>query len=468
MQVNFYPNFSKRPNSTERPSTELAIATQCQLKDETSFIRPVLKIVSQLTSGTFSPNAFTYAFIPQWQRYYYINDWQYINACWECSLTVDVLASFKIEIGLTDAYVVRAAAAYDGSIIDNYYPANTNYQVVKSNVATSWLGVAPSGGTYVVGCINNQASGRMGSVSYYALTQAQLNSLLAYMFSDSIYNGASITEISSGLFKSVFNPFQYIVSCVWFPFTGESFGSATTTIKVGYWDTGVTGRVCQNVAQNTYVTATLPNHPQATRGSFLNYAPYSRHTLYIPPFGSIPINTNFRSLGNYLYSACYIDHLTGIATLRISLSSSSNRSEYNILAERTANIGVPIQIAQVMVDAVSGVQSVSNGVSSLLSGNIGGLIESIGNALLSQVPQVSTSGANGSFLNQIMTPVLVSEFLRIVDENNTEFGRPLCSVRRINTLSGYIQCGDGDHAFSGTKPENDEINNYLRTGFFYE
>ena len=84
------------------------------------------------------------------------------------------------------------------------------------------------------------------------------------------------------------------------------------------------------------------------------------------------------------------------------------------------------------------------------------------------MPKVSTSGANGSFLNQIIYPVLVSEFLRVVPDDNTEFGRPLCQVRVINTLSGYVQCGEDDHQFSGTKAENEEINSYLKNGFFYE
>lgn len=469
MLVSFYPSFSKRPNSTEQPPAALGISVQCQLKDETSFMRPSLRIVSQLSAGVFSPGAFTYAHISQWQRYYYVQDWTYVNACWECTLVVDVLASFKTEIGLTSAYVLRSAAAYDGTIIDSMYPANTNYDIVKTNVASSWYNVAPSGGTYVIGCINNQATGRTGSVAYYALNQTQLNSLLAYLFSDSIYNGASITEISSGLYKSLFDPFQYIVSCVWFPFSLSSFGSTQTSIKVGYWDTGVAGIICSATAENTFVTATLPNHPQASRGSYLNYAPFTKHTLYIPPFGSIPIETNFKRIGNYLYSAVYVDHLTGAATIRISLCpSSSSLSEYNVMTERTANIGVPIQIAQIMVDAVGGAQSVISGISSVIAGAVGGIFASVGNALDSQMPKVSTSGANGSFLNQIIYPVLVSEFLRVVSEDNTEFGRPLCEVRRIGTLSGYIQCGEDDHQFSGTKAENEEVNSYLKNGFFYE
>ena len=72
------------------------------------------------------------------------------------------------------------------------------------------------------------------------------------------------------------------------------------------------------------------------------------------------------------------------------------------------------------------------------------------------------------FVETIQYPYLISEFLPIVNENNTEFGRPLCSNAVINNLSGYIQCGEADHAFSATKTESEEINRIMREGFFYE
>ena len=64
--------------------------------------------------------------------------------------------------------------------------------------------------------------------------------------------------------------------------------------------------------------------------------------------------------------------------------------------------------------------------------------------------------------------VLVSEFYTQVDNDNTDFGKPLMSTKTLNTLSGFIKCGDGH--FSGTCYENERtmINNYLVDGFFYE
>ena len=469
MQIYLY-KFNKRPNSTAQPLPTAGKAFTVQIKDECSFITPVLRFTpDNLVSGVFSPVAYNYAQIAYWQRFYYITDWQYINGSWEATLSVDVLASFKAEIGNTSAYVVRAAGASDGSIIDTNYPAKTNFDIRKINVATSWYGVAPSGGSYILGCINYNNGGKVGAISYYAMNATQLAALLNYLFTDNIFNSSNIYEIGAGLYKSLFNPFQYIVSCIWFPFTDASFGSASDNIKVGYWDTGISATVVSALAQKTYVTATIPDHPQLSRGSYLNYEPYSRLTLYVPPFGSIPIDTNFRTLGNYLYCPVFIDHITGQATIRVSIcQDSSHLDEYNVVTERSSMIGVPIQLAQLMPDYVQTLQSGISAVGNAVTWNITGALSDLVSAVQSQMPKVSTLGSNGSYIEVLQYPVLTVEFLQLVNEDNTEFGRPLCQIKTIGTLAGYIRCGEDDHAFSATKTETDEINRFLKSGFFYE
>ena len=469
MNVRLY-KFTKRINSTKQPPLSEGRSFTCQIKDETSFINPILKFSpDHLTAGVFSPDVYNYAFILYWNRFYYITDWKYLNGAWEAYLTVDVMASFRSQIGETSAYVIRCASAYNGNIIDSFYPAKTDVTIQKTNVACAWYNVAPSGGSYILGVINYENGNKIGALNYYALTSSQLSSILNYLFTDNIFNTSSITEMGSGLYKSLFNPFQYIVSCLWFPFATSAFGSSQTDVKVGYWSTGVQGIIVSSLAEKTFVTATIPDHPQLSRGAYLNRAPYTKHTLYIPPFGCIPIDTNFISIGKYLYSAVLVDHITGQATIRVSLCPSSNNlNEYNIMCERTGMIGVPIQLAQVLTDYVNTLSSATDVISSALSFNLGGVFKGLLSSVESQMPKVSTSGANGSFIETLQYPQLISEFLNIVNENQTEFGRPLCDTRTISTLSGYIQCGEADHAFSGTRAENEEINRNMKEGFFYE
>lgn len=463
--------YEKKKNSTARPLLNTGTLFTVNLKEETSMLEPalILNPSAQGMPAPFTPAYFTYAYIQNFDRYYFITDWQYLNATWICYLAEDVLASFKTSIGNESFYVERSASSYNGDLVDSLYPAKSNASISFVTTATSWYNVAPSGGSYILGVINYQNSSHVGAISYYALTTSQLNHLLNFLFSSDIFNASTITEIGEDLYKSLFNPFQYIVSCMWLPGSASSFGGSSTTIKVGYWDTGVTGYTSTALAMIDPVTATIPSHPQAsTRGNYLNFAPFTRLTLYVPPFGEIPIDPTFTNAGKYLYGKTLIDCITGQATLRVCLNSNSS---YNgkVCAERTAMFGVPIQLAQVMSDYSGAVSQLAGGLTSGLAGFITSAIgATVQTAIASQSPKVSTTGANGSFINFSLDPALVVEHYRLADEDLADLGRPLMAKTQINTLSGYIKCAEGHFSGSCLDSERDLINGFLLSGFFYE
>lgn len=471
MTVEFWA-FSKKRNSTKQPTPGSGTSyTNFQLKEATSILNPVIYIsVSGMSVPSVAPvNTYTYCYINKFNRYYFVDDWTYVNNMWEGHLSIDVLASHKTEIGATSAYVERSASSYDGSIIDKLYPANTDYDVQYASLAYAYLNVAPSGGTYVVGVINNIAP-NAGAVTYYAMTQSQLGDLLGYMFGNDIWNGSGITEISSGLFKSMFNPMQYIVSCMWFPFPMETFSSTSATVYLGYYSTGVSAKVLTSLAHKAYITGTVPSHPQASsRGSFLNYAPYTDVTVYIPPFGSIPIDTAFFENGRYLYCPYWVDHITGEATIRVSVCASNNMVETYICAERSSKLGVSIQLAQVMADYSHTIQTMQSGMSGGIAGMIAGAIgATVQSALDAKFPAVSTSGSNGSFMETIQAGVIVAKFTKVVSEDNTDMGRPLMQTKTLNTLSGFIKCAEAHFASPCLASEREKVESFMLSGFYYE
>ena len=258
-------------------------------------------------------------------------------------------------------------------------------------------------------------------------------------------------------------------------------GDTTTTVTVGYWSTGVTGRIAKTLSKTFGYYSGLPItlHPQwSTRGFYLNKAPYSRYTLYFPPFGEIPIDSSFikhefEESGhshNYLHGYIYCDCITGIADLYLSITDGygSSADGYMYCGMRTAQIGVPVQLAQVTSDWLNGISGAVGAVTGGITNGISGIFEGIKNGLESLMPQVTTSGSNGC-LNEVLTPpLLICEHYQLVDENLSEFGRPLCATKTINTLSGYVQCGEADHPFSGTSEETRKINDFMRNGFYYE
>ena len=464
--VNLY-SFSKKQNSTKQPASG-ATTFNVELKDPTSALNPTILLAARdLPVATVAPTTFNYAYIAAFQRYYWVTDWVYNAGIWEISLAVDVLASWKTSIGALSCYVERSASHYNGNLMDNLYPAKTDFGITHVNVANAWYNVAPSGGTYVLGVINYQSSNNVGAVTYYACTQANISAVLNYLFGNSIYAASNISEMGAGLYSSFFNPFQYIVSCIWFPFSDASFGSAATDIKVGYWSTGVQATMVSNLAQKTFVTATIPDHPQIARGAYLNHTPYTKLTLYLPPFGSIPIDTRFLEIGNYLYCGCYVDHITGEATLRVNIAPNSSTLQDNkFITERSAVIGVPIQLAQVMNEYSKSPTGFLGDV--LAEGIISILGQSVGSSINCSTPTVTTSGSNGSFVNFIMPAGLIVEHAKIADEDLADFGRPLMTTKTINTLSGYIKAVEPHISIPVTEAESIRIKELMEGGFFFE
>lgn len=473
-------NMNKRPNSTKQPNLTEGHQVNCELKEECDFTVPVFKFNPEIVSGTFSPTIYNYIYIPYWSRYYRISEWSYTLGLWEASCTVDVLASFKQAIGDTTAYIIRCASRSNGDIVDAFYPATTKKTITKLAVNSEIYHTSIPSGCYVVGIINKTNSLiKVGAVSYYAIDQETFSNLLGWLYSSAIYSNETITEISSGLFKSMFNPFQYFVSCTWFPYPKTAFGNPATdmsAITVGYWATNFQGLLVRNVTWNTHFHSehAIPLHPQSSRGAYVNKEPFTRLTLFYPPFGEIPIDTTYCQYGtnNYLAGSMYIDSVNGMATCYITITNgydSSQTADYEkYMTMVSAQVGVPIQLAQVMPDWVGKVQGAGGMVANLLKLDIAGAFQNLISGNEAQQPKVSTSGSNGSFNEIAEPPFLIIEHSEIVADNNTEFGRPLCQNVLIRTLSGYIQCGEDDHPFGGMEFESKEINRYLKEGFFYE
>ena len=476
MTIEFW-NFSKKRNSTKQPAAGSGTTiTGFELKDDTSILNPVIKIrAAAIPVATVAPiSVFTYCYINKFLRYYFVADWVYNNGIWEGPLQLDVLASHKTEIGSTSAYIERSSSQYDGTIIDKVYPANTDYDIQTTGLDYAWDSVPPSGGSYIVGIINGIAN-TAGAVTYYALTQAQLASLLAFMFGNDIWNSSGISEISQGLFKSMFNPIQYIVSCMWLPFPpgifGPDGGGAIEPIELGYYPTNISAQKVAALFMKRFVQGTIPAHPQAaTRGDYLNYSPYTDVTIYLAPFGSIPIDTAFLKKGRYLYCPVWIDTITGECTIRISLCPDSTHvSEQNVCAERSSKMGVPIQLAQVMADYTHTIQTMQSGISGGIAGLVAGALgATVQSALDAKFPSVSTSGSTGSFMGPWVVGYAVTKHTKIVDGDNTDLGRPLMMVKTINTLSGYIKCGEAHFTSPCLASERDQIEQHMLSGFFYE
>ena len=173
MEVFFY-KFSKYPNSTKLPSDDQKIIFTGRLRDNSSIINPIISF--QEINGNIDRN---YAYIPEFNRYYFVTDWVYNPPLWVAHMKVDVLASYKTEIGNANEYVLRSSYTSDGTITDRNYPATTveNIIVNTGSITPAWAAETLTEGTYVVGVLS-------AGINYYLMDITALQEFLTWVASD--------------------------------------------------------------------------------------------------------------------------------------------------------------------------------------------------------------------------------------------------------------------------------------------
>lgn len=461
IKVNFY-RFTKKENSTARPSgsgTEL----DCVLKDSSSIFFPVIK----LNLGAASAPSFNYCIIPNFNRWYYITNWEWDRGLWYASLQVDVLATYKPEIGNSSLYALRASNSWDGRIVDNLYPTKSECTFTNITIQQPFNAMTPALGFFVIGIASIE--GDFGSICYYAMKKSEMANFISTMLSDTFFTntvGINLADASAGLQKSLIDPLQYIKSCIYIPLDITDFPSsftAVSSIKIFAWDVPIHCRKVSNSIPYAffYQNVPIPKHPQrASRGAFTDLSPYSNYQLILPPFGNFEIDSTALSGSTAITIYCRIDLPTGLGIVKID-----NDDEYT-LSSIESQIGVPIQLSQIMPDYSGFVGNVGGSIASAASGNIGGALMGLGSAVASLVPKVNTIGSGGSYAQLSGIWQLQAQFFEIVDDDINHNGRPLCQM--VTPSSGYYLIQDGDVPIDGTKEEAIELKRYLEGGFYYE
>ena len=463
--VNLYTH-SKRDNSTKRPSGS-GTSYSCVLKHGCGIQHPTITLNLGLS---VDPSQYNYAYIPVFDRYYYIEEWYFEDALWSAQLKVDVMATFKSEIGDSTLYVLRSANEYDGKIIDTLYPTYTNcdFSTVEKN--NPW-----SSGIYIVGIAGSD--GQFGSMNFYAMTASQVATMCSRLtdstniITDIEYN--NFEQFSKALQLSLVDPLQYIKSCTFLPVgIGDISNTQLNPYLVAFrWYTGTQGyqispssRIIKNF------TFAIPKHPDTnSRGSYVNTAPFTNLFLTVPPFGTISIDSTVTCNANNLYVTIEVDPITGKAILTVTANDT-------VLNRIESQVGVEISLTQITRDYVGAItntaQAVTNAVGGFTSGNIAGGIGSsignIGNAVQAIQARANTVGTTGSFVGNHGTFRLDAQFFRPVADDPTHNGRPLCQNRKISNLGGYMLIQDGDVPINGTLAEATEIKTFLESGFYYE
>ena len=286
--------------------------------------------------------------------------------------------------------------------------------------------------------------------STFHMTKERLVQLGQFLWGASIFDEFSLINN---------NPIENIISCKAIPY---AISGTTQEITLGNVKTGVNGeKISQNFSKQTIGSVTIAEHYK----NFLDYAPYTNVIIYLPYIGFKELDASL-VMGKTLRIEYTLDVITGGCLAQIYVGKIR-------LYEFTGNIGVDIsitasnraQVESAYINAGVGV------VSSAMSGNVTGAVNSIIGAATSQYHYSGTGNPSPSCVastNRTCYVVIDRPQYQPLKAFNHTRGRMCCLSKTIGNLKGYTVC-DGNVDISGisaTDEEKEEIVNILSTGFF--
>lgn len=473
MKLRYWKNFSKRKNSTKVP-TGLYTEIDVVLKENTSVDSP-----SVLLKG--NDLAIDYCYIPTFNKYYFVGSPIIIsNGLTQYDLEEDTLATHKTAIGSTNAFIAYSSTGYDTDIIDSRVVAKTTKTIIKHEYSPT---IFNDQGVYML-TVANTVGGVNGFCTTYACTKATIQSCAAFLMSLTIEDRA---------IKSIYSPYDAIISCVWLPLD-------VTTVQTNYCSAAEHIRFGDLVCDGSGLLPSIVAYPLATPyytniglipaftptyTDFRAVQPYTTYSLYIPYYGLIDLNaSDVRNIVDNL-NICYsIDIATGDMTVGIALTGIPGWGQ-----TITCNIGVNCPIAQTSTNTTGTLASiggtaggVAGAVISGLAGNVPGAIVggmgalfSAANTALSYCQRgISTrGGVNGRSMIPLGNDFVLLEVAQDTEDPDDAsyialYGRPVGKVDTISSYSGYVQCENASISIAGDTYERETINAFLNSGFYYE
>lgn len=441
-------HFSKRKNSTKRPTGQ-GTEVPCLLKSATTFQSPTFILQKPMNDML----QFNYA---KWaDHYYFIDSTTSINAGQtEISCTEDVLATYKNEISNYTCFIERSSNQTTLANDTMYIP--TNDWVLSSRNVSHKEKIMTS--TYSQQYIIRVVS-RTGVASYY-INGEQLNNLLEYMYTESNFTDV----ITDAITKLMFDPFKYIVDLKWIPFVESAFkNNNNEAIQLGFWDSGVMAkRIDEDTVVNFSYSFAFDN-PLYSITDFRYYSSsFSNYFIKLPFIGVVALNPyKIDESVNALYQ---FDATSGLCNVFL-------QSKKVVFASYQFQLSVPVQIGYASTNIAQLTTSAVSLVGAGLQGNIAqGISSGIEAGRSITAPEVSMLGTIGNISNILNNQIL--EFnsyacTSIVPDGASE-GYADGTVRSISDLSDYIKCRNASIEISGFTGDQEAVNNYLNSGFYYE
>ena len=464
--------FQKRKNSTLQPSALQGVELSCELKQPTSYKNPVFTF--------FVEAGFEWNYLKWDSWYYFITDVVSVrNNIFEVYCKLDVLATYKTEIGATSAFVLYDTTG-NSEIVDSRLSQITTASFANADGTSTMF---EAGTCVLLGIVGKSSAG------IWAVSEATAKGLLDSIddWLDDIHieapsGGFSFSSVEAGLESlmdvgteavrqliATGNAANAIRSALRVPISADKFPGSSGRIYLGNYDTKLTGKQLSGTMNATEVFSIgIPWQASDWR----RQSPYHEIYLYLPYAGLVSLPPS-ELIGNTSLSVTLRVACNGMVVYNVSAGGkfigrySGNcassymigRSNINPLSAMGA-IGAGVGAGAGVLAAASGAAAVAVGAAGIL----GMLMQS------KPLPSSIGTGGGGAFTDGYIPQCFTIYHNTNVDPSSVAaaIGTPTMAVKTIGTLSGFVQTREASVNASCYEDVRTEINNLMDGGFFYE
>lgn len=463
-----YYTFSKRHKSTLQPTSGTDITVN--LKDGVSLTNPVFLLQF---SGYPSFN-----YVQFEGRYYFVNDIRQIrNDLFEVECEEDYLASWKTDIGTTEAMILYASGS-TANIIDSRIPVTS--AVYVSNEASAISGITITDGNQ--GTIVLSITG-IGSFGNYIMQNS--TKIFELMCDLENWTSGIINTIEEGLRELVNNGAcaDNLKGAIALPLISPSMthGSLEDLYLGDFLCTDRNGnnikgyRVTDPLAVGS-ATVSIPWRYNDWR----RHSPYTSIYLYIPLVGTITLSADDLINDSSLSIVYSVNVTSGDISVEVR-GTTSNR----IVAIASSNCAMATPYGSANISGAKIGQAIATGAGGILAAALApttggatmalfaGLTASAGQ-MLSAAHGESKGGAGlgGGASHGLSKLIVCSTVSKDLTDSQADLdaimGKPVMAKATIGSYTGFVQTEGAQIAGNMLDSEREMINSLLDGGFYYE
>lgn len=311
-----------------------------------------------------------------------------------------------------------------------------------------------------------------GMITMFYCTNAQLQALASYLWSN-------IYDLETNFVKLFSNPMDCIIGLGIVPVMPTLSGGAN--VKFGNINTNISmSKLASQFVEKDMGSVAVPKWI----GSFLDFAPYVKLSLYLPYIGYRDIDPN-DVVGESIHVVYHVDCLTGGCCAMVEASKKGLLYSFNgsCIADvplTAINYSGAIQnavsavgsLATTAVGIATGAAPIAAAGAAMSAKNLVGGLSDAANTAMNSKPSVQRSGNMGGAagIMSYQRPMLIIERPRMCVPNhlNQFAGNTLYVTRKLSTVKGYTVISLINlSGISATREEKRELETLLKQGVIF-